>query len=76
MQLRAAREFFDTEPQLSLTCLNRAESLARDGLREARRSVMSLVPGNSSGVDVTREIRMMLEQAATGKGQTVFVLEG
>lgn len=44
MQLKAAGSYLADEPEIANACVDRAEELARQGLRDARRSVYNLAP--------------------------------
>ncbi len=63
MQLQAAGEFALSRPEVTRACVARAESLARDGLREARRSVMALRPDAAEYSDLASALRRLLLQA-------------
>ena len=66
MQLRAAQHAAPGNTELVIGCLARAESLAREGLRDARRSVMALRPESAEYGDIVHKIRWLIEQTTAG----------
>lgn len=66
LQLQAAARFTDGKPELARACLARAEALARDGLAEARRSVVALLPGAEEHRDLPGTLRRLARQATAG----------
>ena len=70
MQLRAAQSAIHSRPGPNLalldSCLSRAESLAREGLRDARRSVMALRPEAAEFADLPAKARWLIEQSTGG----------
>lgn len=86
MQLRAAQSAIHVAENLNIDlidgCLTRAESLAREGLRDARRSVMALRPDAAEYSDLLAKVRRLVEQTTSAtpvngevhvKGQPVDV---
>jgi signal transduction histidine kinase len=66
MQLRAAQHTPGGIPDAVAACLARAETLARAGLRDARRSVMALRPEAAEYGDLVEKIRWLIEQSTAG----------
>lgn len=67
LQLEAAGELAASKPDLARVCIARAEKLAREGLREARRSVLSLEPDALVYRDLATALRR-LTQSTLGTG--------
>ncbi len=63
MQLQAANRFSEKNPEIARACVDRAATLARNGLKEARRSVMSLVQEDEHYQDVALALRSLVESA-------------
>jgi len=63
MQLQAANRFSGKNPEIAKSCVDRAEILARKGLKEARRSVMSLVQDEEHYQDIGLALRSLVETA-------------
>lgn len=63
MQLNASRKYAERNPEISLACVMRAESLAREGLRESRQAVMALAPETAEVSDLAEAIRGLLDVA-------------
>jgi signal transduction histidine kinase len=68
MQLQAAGEFAHSKPEVTQACIARAESLARNGLREARRSATALRPDAAEYGDLPSALRRLVVQATAGTG--------
>ncbi len=73
MQLQAANRFSDKNPEIARACVARAETLARTGLKEARRSVMSLVNDEEHYQDIGLALRSLVENATADTGTTAVV---
>lgn len=77
MQLQAASSLRVNQPQLALECTDRAEKLAREGLGEARQSVIALVPAESEGGDVVGPLHRLAYQSTAGTAAPcVVTIEG
>jgi signal transduction histidine kinase len=77
MQLQAAGEFALSKPEVTQACVERAESLARDGLREARRSVTAVRPDASEYSDIASALRRLVLQATAATAtRSEVILEG
>ena len=63
MQLQAAGEFAGSKPDVASACVGRAEDLARDGLREARRSVTALRPEAAEYSDLAGVLTRLARRA-------------
>lgn len=71
MQLQAATYFATTQSDLAQTHLLTAQSLARDGLAEARRSVWTLYLETTEYEDPAQTIAKFIDQAATGQAAQI-----
>jgi signal transduction histidine kinase/ligand-binding sensor domain-containing protein len=67
MQLQAAAAYFQRNQQVAAACIDRAESMARDGLIQARASVLALSP-KPPRMDLVDRIRSTVERALTDTG--------
>jgi signal transduction histidine kinase len=65
MQLQAARRYSESNPLLAGECIERAQTLARDGLREARQSVMALTSRGKT-IDLTAALTSIAQVTAAG----------
>jgi signal transduction histidine kinase len=65
MQLQAASRYSDSDQLLAAACIERAQTLARDGLREARQSVMALTSRGKT-IDLTAALTSVAEVTAAG----------
>jgi signal transduction histidine kinase len=65
MQLQAASRYAETNQLLARACIERAQTLARDGLREARQSVLALTSRGKS-MDVTAAVTAIAQVTAAG----------
>ena len=66
IQLEAAEDMLDDDPAAAQSHLRRAQSLARDSLAEARRSVMALRPQALERHDLAGALRGLLTQLTAG----------
>jgi len=73
MQLQAANRFSEKNPGIARACVDRAETLARKGLKEARRSVMSLVQEDERYQDIGLALRSLVETATADTGTRAVV---
>jgi signal transduction histidine kinase len=73
MQLQAANRFSEKNPEIARACVARAETLARTGLKEARRSVMSLVNDEEHYQDIGLALRSLVETATADTGTRAAV---
>jgi signal transduction histidine kinase len=73
MQLQAANRFSGKNPEIAQSCVDRAETLARKGLKEARRSVMSLVQDEEHYQDIGLALRSLVETATADTGTRAAV---
>jgi signal transduction histidine kinase len=64
MQLQAATAYFQVNQQVAGACIDRAESMARDGLIQARASVLALTPKEPQ-MDLVERIRSIVERSLT-----------
>jgi signal transduction histidine kinase len=64
MQLQAATAYFQVNQQVAAACIDRAESMARDGLIQARASVLALSPKEPQ-MDLVDRIRSTVERSLT-----------
>ncbi len=65
MQLQAASRYAESNPTLTRECVERAQILARDGLREARQSVMALTWRDKS-MDLVAALTSISQVTAAG----------
>ena len=65
MQLQAAERYSDSDQSLARACIDRAQTLAREGLHDARRSVLALASG-SQFMDLAAIITSVADLASTG----------
>jgi signal transduction histidine kinase len=68
MQLQASAKFASKNPDVARACIVRAESMARDGLKEARRSVMALAQPGEQYQDLPAAVRALVETATADTG--------
>lgn len=68
MQLQAASRFADKNPEVVLACVARAESLAREGLKQARRSVMALAQPEEQFTNLGESLGSLVETATADTG--------
>ena len=68
MQLRAAGRFSETSPEVVRSSCGRAEDLARSGLKQARRSVMSLVQDDEHYQDLGAALCSLVETSTAHTG--------
>ena len=64
MQLQAATAYSQVNQQVAAACIDRAESMARDGLIQARASVLALSPKEPQ-MDLVDRIRSTVERSLT-----------
>jgi signal transduction histidine kinase/ligand-binding sensor domain-containing protein len=64
MQLQAASAYSQVNQQVAAACIDRAESMARDGLIQARASVLALSPKEPQ-MDLVDRIRSAVERSLT-----------
>jgi signal transduction histidine kinase len=64
MQLQAASAYSQVNQQVAAACIDRAESMARDGLIQARASVLALSPKEPQ-MDLVDRIRSVVERSLT-----------
>jgi signal transduction histidine kinase len=65
MQLQAASRYSESNHLLVRACIERAQTLARDGLREARQSVLAL-SSRGKTVDITAALTSIAQVTAAG----------
>ncbi len=65
MQLNAATEFLDRQPDRTQTCITRAQDLAKQGLAEARRSVWLLYHSDRTACGLSDSLTRLVEQMTT-----------
>jgi signal transduction histidine kinase len=65
MQLQAASRYSDSNELLANECIERAKTLARDGLREARQSVLTLTSREKT-IDLTATLASIAQITAAG----------
>jgi signal transduction histidine kinase len=65
MQLQAASRYSDSNELLANECIERAQTLARDGLREARQSVLALTSREKT-IDLTATLASIAQITAAG----------
>jgi signal transduction histidine kinase len=65
MQLQAATRYSETNQLLARACIERAQTLARDGLREARQSVLALTARGKT-MDVVAALTSIAQVTAAG----------
>ncbi len=65
MQLQAASRYSESNPSLARACIERAQTLARDGLREARQSVLALTSRDKT-MDITAALTSIAQVTAAG----------
>jgi len=65
MQLQAATRYSETNQLLARACIERAQTLARDGLREARQSVLALTARDKT-MDVLVALTSIAQVTAAG----------
>jgi signal transduction histidine kinase len=65
MQLQAASRYAESNQSLARACIERAQTLARDGLREARQSVLALTSRGKT-MDVTAAVTAIAQVTSTG----------
>jgi signal transduction histidine kinase len=65
MQLQAASRYSESNQPLARACIERAQTLARDGLREARQSVLALT-SRAKTMDLTAALTSIAEVTAAG----------
>jgi signal transduction histidine kinase len=65
MQLQAASRYAESNQLLARACIERAQTLARDGLRDARQSVLALTSRGKT-MDVTAAITAIAQVTAAG----------
>jgi len=65
MQLQAASRYAQTNPLLARACIERAQTLARDGLREARQSVLALTSRGKT-MELTAALTAIAQVTSTG----------
>jgi signal transduction histidine kinase len=65
MQLQAASRYAETNQLLARACIERAQTLARDGLREARQSVLALTSRGKT-MDITAAVTAIAQVTAAG----------
>lgn len=73
MQLQAAQGYSQKNPTLANECVQRAESLARDGLREARQSVGALSPSEVASEGLVSALERLAEECTTGTAAPCLV---
>lgn len=66
MQLQAAQSYSQRNPALSSECVERAQSLARDGLREARQSVGALSPSEMESDGLVLALERLAQECTAG----------
>ena len=66
IQIEAAEEIVTTQPDEAQAHLIRASNLAREGLREARRSVRALRPEALESNDLPKALRRLVQQMTDG----------
>ena len=76
VQLEAARAVFDTDREAASQALERAQSLAKDGLSEVRRSVAALRASPMEGRPLTTVIESLLEECRTSGIQSELNIYG
>lgn len=77
LQLEGAKRVLTTAPQRAQTQINEACALARDGLAEARRSVMALRPRALAHKNLPMALANLVKQVAVGtRTQIAFHLHG
>jgi signal transduction histidine kinase len=65
MQLQAASRYAESNQLLARACIERAQTLARDGLREARQSVLALTSRGKT-MDVTAAVTAIAQVTSAG----------
>jgi signal transduction histidine kinase len=65
MQLQAANRYSDSNQLLARACIERAQTLARDGLREARQSVLALTSRGKT-MDLAEALTSIAHATAAG----------
>jgi signal transduction histidine kinase len=65
MQLQAASRYAESNQLLARACIDRAQTLARDGLREARQSVLALTSRGKT-MDVTAAVTAIAQVTSAG----------
>lgn len=65
MQLQAASRYSESNRSLAAACIERAQTLARDGLREARQSVLALTAREKT-MDLTAALTSIAQVTAAG----------
>jgi signal transduction histidine kinase len=65
MQLQAAGRYSESNQSLARACIERAQTLARDGLREARQSVLALTSREKT-MDLTAALTSIAQVTAAG----------
>jgi signal transduction histidine kinase len=65
MQLQAASRYAESNQLLARACIERAQTLARDGLRDARQSVLALTSRGKT-MDVTAAVTAIAQVTSTG----------
>jgi signal transduction histidine kinase len=65
MQLQAASRYAESNQSLARACIERAQTLARDGLREARQSVLALTSRGKT-MDVTAAVSGIAQVTSAG----------
>jgi signal transduction histidine kinase len=65
MQLQAASRYSESNRSLTAACIERAQTLARDGLREARQSVLALTAREKT-MDLTAALTSIAQVTAAG----------
>jgi len=76
VQLEAARAVFDTDRETASQALEKAQSLAKDGLAEVRRSVAALRASPMEGRPLTMVIESLLEDCRTAGIQSELNVSG
>lgn len=76
MQLNAATEFLTSQPEQAQTCIVRAQTLAKQGLAEARRSVWLLYDSNLNPLGLSDSLTRLVEQMTTRTTRIVLTIEG
>ncbi|MBD0334079.1 MAG: GAF domain-containing protein [Cyanobacteria bacterium Co-bin13] len=66
MQLQAANRFFASKPDQAQACITRAQTLAKEGLAEARLSVWSLCQESADYCFIAETLTRITEQLTTG----------
>ncbi|WP_088892347.1 GAF domain-containing protein [Leptolyngbya ohadii] len=76
MQLNAATEFLNSQPNQTQACIVRAQNLARQGLTEARRSVWLLYDSNLNALGLSDSLTRLIEQMTSRTTRIVLTIEG